>query len=111
MEDAVEFYESETGTLPYRSAATTAPLGALGFGMPAVRKRKVSKSNRAVKQAMTWLKAGTKASSGTKPGKLPTGAFKIAVAAASMANPNTSSVIGKAKSIVNKIARRLKKWW
>jgi len=28
-----------------------------------------------------------------------------------MANPNTKSKPGKGKSIMNKLARRLKKWW
>jgi len=83
-------------------------------GLPGIRplgKRKVSKSNKAVKQAMSWLKGGTKASSGAKPGILPKGAFKIAVKAASAANPNTRSKPGKGKTIMNKLARRLKKWW
>ena len=83
-------------------------------GLPGIRplgKRKVSKANKAVKQAMSWLKGGTKASTGTKPGILPKGAFKIAVKAAGMANPKTKSKPGKGKSIMNKIARRLKKWW
>jgi len=74
-------------------------------------KRAVSKANRAVKQGMSWLKAGTKAASGAKPGKLPRSAFKTAVRAAGMANPKTKSRIGKGKSIMNKLARRLKKWW
>ena len=81
---------------------------------PAVTKgavRAVSKANRAVKQGMTWLKAGTKAATGAKPGKLPKGAFKIVVRAAGMANPKTKSKPGKGKSIMNKLARRLKKWW
>jgi hypothetical protein len=75
------------------------------------KKRKVSRANKAVKQAMTWLKAGTKAASGAKPGILPTGAFRTAVVAAGRANPNTKSKPGKGKSLINKIARRLKKWW
>jgi len=74
-------------------------------------KRAVSKANRAVKQGMTWLKAGTKAATGAVPGKLPAGAFKIVVRAAGMANPRTRSKPGKGKSIMNKLARRLKKWW
>jgi hypothetical protein len=78
---------------------------------PAKIKRAVSKANKAVKQGMTWLKAGTRATSGALPGKLPRGAFKIAVKAAGMANPKTKSRIGKGKSIMNKLARRLKKWW
>jgi len=83
-------------------------------GLPGIRpisKRKVSKANRAVKQAMAWLKGGTKSATGAKPGLLPKGAFKTAVRAAGAANPNTKSRIGKGKSIMNKLARRLKKWW
>ena len=57
------------------------------------------------------MKGGTKASTGAKPGKLPAGAFKISVKAAGMANPKTKSRIGKGKTIMNKLARRLKKWW
>jgi len=60
---------------------------------------------------MTWLKAGTKAASGAMPGKLPAAAFRTAVKAAGMANPKTKSKPGKGKSILNKLARRLKKWW
>jgi len=77
----------------------------------AVIKRKVSKANRAVKQAMTWLKTGTKAATGAAVGTLPGGAFRTAVKAAGMANPKTKSKPGKGKSIMNKLARRLKKWW
>jgi len=78
---------------------------------PGLDKRKVSKANRAVKQAMTWLKGGTKSATGAKPGLLPKGAFRTAVKAAGAANPNTKSRIGKGKTIMNKLARRLKKWW
>jgi len=74
-------------------------------------KRAVSKANRAVKQGMSWLKAGTKAATGARPGKLPASAFKTVVRAAGMANPKTKSRIGKGKSVLNKLARRLKKWW
>jgi len=74
-------------------------------------KRAVSKANRAVKQGMSWLKAGTKAATGANPGKLPRGAFKTVVRAAGLANPKTKSRIGKGKSMINKLARRLKKWW
>jgi len=73
--------------------------------------RAVSKANKAVKQAMKWLKAGTKAATGAPPGTLPKGAFRVAVVAAGKANPKTPSIIGKGKSLINKIARRLKKWW
>jgi len=81
---------------------------------PAVTRRAgraVSKANKAVKQAMSWLKAGTKAATGAPPGTLPKGAFRTAVVAAGKANPKTPSIIGKGKSLINKIARRLKKWW
>jgi len=97
-------------------APISAPLGLPGIrplakGRERFVKRKVSKANRAVKQAMTWLKAGGKALTGTKAGKLPKGAFKTAVRAAGAANPNTKSRIGKGKTTMNKLARRLKKWW
>jgi len=81
---------------------------------PAVRgavKRKVSKANMAVKHAMSLLKAGTKRSTGADKGKLSKGAFKVAVKAAGLANPNTKSSIGKGKSITKALARKLKKWW
>jgi len=90
-----------------------APLGRPGIRpiSPTTIKRKVSKANRAVKQGMTWLKAGGKAVTGAVAGTLPGGAFRIAVKAAGMANPKTKSKPGKGKSIMNKLARRLKKWW
>ena len=81
---------------------------------PAVTKsavRAVSRANKAVKQGMTWLKAGTKAATGAKPGKHPKKAWVTAVRAAGLANPKTKSKPGKGKSIMNKLARRLKKWW
>jgi len=74
-------------------------------------KRKVSKANKAVKQGMKWLKEGTKAATGSMPGVLPAQAFRTTVKAAGMANPKTKSKPGKGKSIMNKLARRLKKWW
>jgi len=74
-------------------------------------KRKLSKANKAVKHAMDLLRGGTKASTGADKGKLPKGAFKIAVKAAGLANPRTKSVIGKGKSKVKALARKLKKWW
>jgi len=83
-------------------------------GLPATGKaarRTVSKANKAVKHAMSLLKAGTKRSTGADKGKLSKGAFKIAVKAAGLANPNTKSVIGKGKSITKALARKLKKWW
>ena len=90
-------------------------------GLPGIRpfekerkrfvKRKVSKANRAVKEGMRILKAGGKAISGTPAGILPKAGFRIATKAAGMANPRTKSKPGKGKSIINKLARRLKKWW
>jgi hypothetical protein len=74
-------------------------------------KRAVSKANRAVKHGMTLLKAGTKAQTGSKPGTLAKGAFKIATKAAGLANPKTPSKITKAKTKVNKLARKIRKWW
>ena len=74
-------------------------------------RRKVSKANKAVKHAMSLLKAGTKRSTGADKGKLSKGAFKIATKAAGLANPNTKSIIGKGKSITKALARKLKKWW
>jgi hypothetical protein len=74
-------------------------------------KRKISKANKAVKHAMGLLKAGTKRSTGADKGKLPKGAFKIAVKAAGLANPRTRSVIGKGKGKVKILARKIRKWW
>jgi len=74
-------------------------------------KRKLSKANKAVKHAMGLLRGGTKATTGADKGKLPKGAFKVAVKAAGLANPGTKSVIGKGKSITKALARKLKKWW
>ena len=74
-------------------------------------KRKISKANKAVKHAMSLLRGGTKATTGADKGKLPKGAFKVAVRAAGLANPGTKSVIGKGKSITKALARKLKKWW
>jgi len=76
-----------------------------------VTKRTVSKANKAVKHAMSLLKAGTKRSTGADKGKLPKGAFKMATKAAGLANPNTKSVIGKGKTITKALARKLKQWW
>ena len=90
------------------------PGGGLGRGQPAASRavrRKISRANTAVKQGMKWLKAGTKAATGAVPGVLPTRAFRTTVIAAGMANPKTKSKPGKGKSIMNKLARRLKKWW
>ena len=74
-------------------------------------RRKISKANKAVKHAMSLLKAGTKRSTGADKGKLPKGAFKMAVKAAGLANPKTKSVIGKGKGKVKALARKIRKWW
>jgi hypothetical protein len=74
-------------------------------------KRAVSKANRAVKEGMKLLKAGTKAQTGSKSGTLPRGAFKMATKAAGLANPKTPSRITKAKTKVNKLARKIRRWW
>ena len=74
-------------------------------------KRRVSKANKAVKEAMKFLKAGTKVQTGSKPGTLPKGAFKIATKAAGLANPKTRSKIGKAKTKLNKLAMKVRRWW
>ena len=75
------------------------------------RKRLVSKANKAVKQGMKLLTSGTKAQTGSGPGTLPAGAFKIATKAAGLANPKTKSTIGKGKSAIKKLARKLRSWW
>jgi len=74
-------------------------------------KRKISKANKAVKAGMAMLKAGTKATTGAAPGKLPKGAFSIATKAAGMANPGTPIGIRIGKTVTNKLAKKLKKWW
>ena len=74
-------------------------------------KRKVSKANKAVKHAMSLLKAGPKRSTGADKGKLPKGAFKMATKAAGLANPKTKSKIGKGKGKVKALARKIRSWW
>jgi hypothetical protein len=86
-------------------------VGREGVALGKKIKRKVSKANRAVKQGMKLLKSGTKAQTGSAPGTLPAGAFRTATVAAGLANPNSKSVIGKGKSKVKALARKLKKWW
>jgi len=82
-----------------------------GNGPGIVKKRAISKANKAVKYGMSVLKAGTKASTGADKGKLPKGAFLTSVKAAGLANPKTKSVIGKGKSKIKALARKIKKWW
>jgi len=75
------------------------------------RKRKVSKANKAVKHAMSLLKAGSKRSTGAGTGILPKGAFRLSVKAAGLANPNTKSKIGKGKGRLKALARKIRGWW
>jgi len=86
-------------------------VGREGLALPKVLKRQISKANKAVKQGMKLLKSGTKAQTGSAPGILPAGAFKTATKAAGLANPKTASTIGKGKSKLMKLARKLKSWW
>ena len=74
-------------------------------------KRAISKANRAVKKGMQILKSGGKKSTGAPPGKLAKRAFIAATRAAGLANPKTMSKPGKAATVVNKLARKLIKWW
>ena len=83
----------------------------LGTGAIGLGKRKVSRANRAVKEGMRIMKSGGKATTGASPGKLTKTAFKTVTKAAGLANPKTKSVIGKGKTMVKKLARRLRKWW
>ena len=75
------------------------------------RKRKVSKANKAVKHAMSLLKAGSKKATGADKGKLAKGSFKLATRAAGLANPNTASKIGKGKGKLKALARKIRSWW
>jgi len=78
---------------------------------PGRAKRKLSKANKAVKYGMGLLKGGTKAATGADKGKLPKGAFKMAVKAAGLANPNTKSKIGRGPGKVKSLARKIRTWW
>ena len=85
--------------------------GGTPFDPVELRKRKVSKANKAVKHAMGLLKAGPKGSTGAGKGILPKGAFKLATKAAGLANPKTKSVIGKGKGKLKALASKIKRWW
>ena len=74
-------------------------------------KRRLSKANKAVKYGMDLLKAGTKRATGADKGKYPKGAFALVTRAAGLANPKTTSKIGKGKSKLKNLARKIKKWW
>jgi len=74
-------------------------------------KRRLSKANKAVKYGMDLLKAGTKRATGADKGKHPKGAFALVTRAAGLANPKTTSKIGKGKSKLKNLARKIKKWW
>jgi hypothetical protein len=115
-EDVLAGAQTVTGTMREAAIHTYGPdLAGLspgrGLAKRFIAKRKTSRANTAVKQAMKWLKGGSRSTTGAAAGKLPKNAFKTAVKAAGMANPKTKSKPGKGKSIMNKLARRLKKWW
>jgi len=74
-------------------------------------KRRISKANKAVKHAMSLLKAGSKRATGADKGKLAKGSFKLATRAAGLANPRTPSKIGKGKGKVKALARKIRSWW
>jgi len=76
-----------------------------------IKKRTISKANRAVAYGMKLLKSGTKASTGADKGKLAKGSFKLATVAAGLANPKTSSRISKGKSKLKSLARKIRAWW
>jgi len=73
-------------------------------------RRKVSKANKAVKHAMSLLKAGPKRSTGAGIGILPKGAFKMATKAAGLANPKTKGNT-KGKGRLKALARKIRSWW
>jgi len=77
----------------FLGGAEVGPLAAVP--MPSVRKvkRKLSKANKAMKQAMKATKNN----------------FKQATKIASKANPNTKSKIGKGATKVKKLARKIRK--
>jgi len=74
-------------------------------------RRKISKANKAVKHAMSLLKAGSKRATGADKGKLPKGAFLLSVKASGLANPRTPSKIGKGKGKLKALARKIRSWW
>ena len=111
IQQGYEIIPESFGTADPGEFAPVRPGPMAVFVDPVKVKRAVSKANRAVREGMKILKAGTKARTGSKPGTLPKGAFKIAVKAAGLANPKTKSKIGKTGTMINKLARRLKKWW
>ena len=111
IQQGYEIIPESFGTADPGEFAPVRPGPMAVFVDPVKVKRAVSKANRAVREGMKILKAGTKARTGSKPGTLPKGAFKIAVKAAGLANPKTKSKIGKTGTKINKLARRLKKWW
>ena len=112
LDTARELVEEQLGETAEAQRFTTPLLAPVQIATAVKdRKRKVSKANKAVKHAMSLLKAGSKRSTGADKGKLPKGAFKMATKAAGLANPKTKSIIGKGKSKVKALARKIKKWW
>ena len=77
----------------FLGGASVGPVG--GLPMPSVKavRRKVSKANKAMKQAMKATKNN----------------FKQATKIASKANPNTKSKIGKGGTTVKRLARKIRK--
>ena len=111
MQQGYEIIPEGFGTAAPGEFAPIRPGPMAVFADPVKVKRAVSKANRAVKEGMKILKAGTKAMTGSKPGTLPKGAFKMATKAAGLANPKTKSKIGKAKTKLNKLAMKIRRWW
>jgi hypothetical protein len=111
LQQGYEIIPETFGTADPGEFAPVRPGPMAVFVDPVKVKRAVSKANRAVREGMKILKAGTKARTGSKPGTLPKGAFKLATKAAGLANPKTKSKIGKAKTKLNKLAMKIRRWW
>ena len=112
-EDVLAGGEAVIGTMREAAIGERRRMGPPGLASLSFdpRKRKVSRANKAVKHAMKLLKSGSKATTGASPGKLPAKAFAMATKAAGLANPKTKSRIGKAKTKLNKLAKKIRSWW
>jgi len=104
-------HRDEIADLAFALGAGVEEVVTRGGPTTAFKKRTISKANKAVKFAMDYLKAGSKATTGADKGKLPKGAFKTATKAAGLANPNTPSRIKKGKSKLMSLARKIRAWW
>jgi len=111
LQQGYEIIPEGFSTTPPGEFAPIGPGPIAVFADPVKVKRAVSKANRAVKEGMKILKAGTKAMTGSKPGTLPKGSFKMATKGAGLANPKTPSKITKAKTKLNKLAMKIRRWW